>query len=260
MGRLTSCPYSREVPMRMFRFVMAGLLVAGLVVMADAQQGRGFGGFGFGPNILILNESVQKDLKLSDEQVEKVKTWSEEQRAKAGDNKGKFADLKDLSKEERAEKMATWAAETRKSTYKDLAGVLKPEQIARLKQIELQASGIRAFQSEETVSSLKLTDSQKSKIKSVVEEYNKDSAELGFGGGFGKGKGGGGFDKEKMAENQKKREKLEKSAFADITDVLTDDQKKTWKELTGETFDRTKLFGGFGGGFGGNKGKAKAKD
>jgi Spy/CpxP family protein refolding chaperone len=250
--------------MRMIRFVMAGLLVAGLVVMAEAQQ-RGFGGGGpqWGPTQLIVAEVVQKDLKLSDEQIEKVKTWSEAQKAKAGEGKGAGkggGNFKNMTKEERQElfeKMAAQAAESRKAAYKDLAGVLKPEQLARLKQIELQANGIQAFQSDETIAALMLTDSQKSKVKEIMSEFQKDRREVFGGGGGGKG----GFDKEKMAENQKKVDKLEKTAFGDIEESLTADQKKAWKELTGEPFDRSKLplFAGFGGG-GGNKGKNKAKD
>ncbi len=236
--------------MRAFRFVMAGLLVAGLVVMAEAQQRGNRGGFGTGPAQLVLNEDVQKDLKLTEEQVEKVKTWGKEYQAKQTEDR---KSRKDSTPEERAEK----TAESRKTAYKDLAGVLKPEQIDRLKQIERQASGVAAFSDADTLVALKLDDSQKTKIKGIVDEYQKEAREItGGGGGGGKGKGKGNFDKEKMAENQAKREKLTKSALADIDEALTADQRKTWKDLTGETFDRSKLnTGGFG-----NRGKAKAKD
>jgi len=249
--------------MRAIRFVMAGLLVAGLVVMADAQQGRFGGGFNlWTPGRLIAQEAVQKDLKLSDEQIEKVKTWTEAQAAKAAEAKGNFkgGNFKNMTKEERQEfqeKQAKLAAESRTAAYKDLAGVLKPEQLTRLKQIELQASGITAFTSDEIITALKLTDSQKSKVKEIVTEFGKDRAEV-FGGAGGGGFKGG-FDKEKMAENQKKIDKLEKSAFGDVEESLTADQKKTWKELTGEPFDRSKLVFQFPG-FGNNKGKTKAKD
>ncbi len=243
--------------MRAIRFVMAGLLVTGLVVMAEAQQRGGFGGGGFGqgPAQLVVNETVQKDLKLTEEQIEKVKTWQKDFQAKQFEG---FAALKDLSKEERMEKIPAIAAESRKTAYKDLAGVLKPEQVDRLKQIERQALGVQAFSDAETAAALKLTDSQKSKIKAITEEYQKDVREAGGGFGGGKGGGKGGFDKEKMAESAAKREKITKSALADIDEALTADQRKTWKDLTGEVIDRSKLAPTFGGGFG--KGKNKAKD
>ena len=241
--------------MRATRFLMAGVLVAGLVVMAEAQPGggRGFGAFGSGPARLVLNDTVQKDLKLSEDQIEKVKTWQKEFQAKQFEG---FAALKDLSKEERIEKMPAIMAESRKNAYKDLANVLKPEQINRLKQIERQAAGVRAFEDPENAAALKLTDSQSSKIKNILSEFQKDQREV-FGsfakGGFRKG----GFDKDKMAENFKKIEKLEKSAMADIDETLTADQRKTWKAMTGEPIDRSKLAPGRGG-FG--RGKNKAKD
>lgn len=242
--------------MRAVRFVMAGLLVAGLVVMAEAQPGGGFGrGFGFGPVQLVQNEAVEKELKMTDDQIEKVKTWGKEFQTKQFEN---MKGLKDLSKEERTEKLASITAESRKTAYKDLAGILKSEQVTRLKQIELQASGVRAFQQPDVADELKLTDAQKSKIKGIAEEYQKDSREL-FGGGGGKGGfGKGGFDKEKFAEITKKREKLEKSAMGDIEDALTADQKKSWKAMTGEPFDRSKLTP-LGGGFGGRP-RQKQKD
>ena len=43
------------------------------------------------------------------------------------------------------------------------------------------------------------------------------------------------------AENQKKMAKLAREAMGQIEEVLTDDQKKTWKEMVGEPFDTTKL-------------------
>jgi len=232
--------------------VMAGLLVAGLVVMAEAQQAGRRGGFGTGPAQLIVNETVQKDLKLTDDQTEKVKAWSKEYTAKQAENR-KTGGGKNSTPEERAER----TAESHKAVYKELAGVLKSEQIDRLKQIERQASGVQAFQDAETVAALKLTDDQKTKLKAALDEYTKETADLRGGGGRGKG-GKGGFDKEKMAENTKKREEASKTALTAITATLTDDQKKTWKDLTGESFDTTKLTPG--GGFGGGRNKTKAKD
>jgi hypothetical protein len=84
---------------------------------------------------------------------------------------------------------------------------------------------------------LKLSDAQKSKVKGIADDYAKDSREL-FGGGGKGGFGKGGFDKDKQAENQKKIEKLRKSAMADIEEVLNADQQKAWKEPEGESCTR----------------------
>lgn len=50
------------------------------------------------------------------------------------------------------------------------------------------------------------------------------------------------FDEEKAAENQTKRTELQKSAVAEAEGVLTEEQRKRWKELTGPPFDTSKLF------------------
>ena len=64
--------------------------------------------------------------------------------------------------------------------------------------------------------------------------------EAGFGGGKGGG-GKGGGDPEKMADARKKIEKVRKDYVGKAVDMLTDEQKKTWKGLIGEAFDLSKL-------------------
>ncbi len=68
----------------MFRTVFGLSLVALVASPAFAQgQGRGFGmGGGGGIGSLIGNESVQKELKLDDKQLEKAKEFAEKAREK----------------------------------------------------------------------------------------------------------------------------------------------------------------------------------
>jgi hypothetical protein len=86
-----------------------------------------------------------------------------------------------------------------------------------------------------------------------MESYSKDMRELtgggrgGAGGGRPGGAGRGGND-----ENAKKREALTKETEEKIVATLSDDQKKSWKEMIGEKFDVSKLRQGFGFG-GGNR-------
>lgn len=108
---------------------------------------------------------------------------------------------------------------------KALGEVLKPEQVKRLKQIELQQRGSRAFVDEEVQKALKLTDEQKEKIKGIAEESGKQMREL-FGGGQGN-----------REEAFKKMQSLRKETNDKVQAVLSDDQKKAWKELTGEPFE-----------------------
>ena len=187
---------------------------------AQAQQkGRGKGGFGRGggmgfgltPVALLSQKSVQEELKLSEDQLGKVKELAAKQR---GGGKG----FKDLSKEERQQRIE----ERAKASDKAIAAILKPEQVTRLKQISLQVRGARAFSDPQVASALKLTDDQKEKIKTIQEDARKDMREL-FQGGGGEGA------REKIAAARK-------ATNEKAMNVLTPDQKATWKELTGAPF------------------------
>jgi Spy/CpxP family protein refolding chaperone len=250
--------------MRSSRWAAAALFVAGVVLVVEAQQPRQpGGGFGGGQNVtaqVISNKDLQDELKVTDAQKDKFKVVADKQTearkkfgeafkgGKGGFDKEKFADLQKENEKVTAE------------VTKVVDETLTPDQKKRLKQLERQLQGVRAFASEDVAAELKLSDAQKTKIKGITDDYSKDVGEL-FGG---RGKGGfgkGGFDKDKQAENQKKREKLSKTAMADIEEVLNADQQKAWKEMVGAPFDTSKLRqGGFGGGFGGGRPTPKKGD
>ena len=244
--------------MRQSRFLSAGLFLVGVVAVMEAQQPRQGGfGRGFGLEVISLvtsNADLQSDLKVTDAQKEKLKAIADkeaETRKKAFEGfKGGKGGKGGFDKDRIAE-----FQKNREENRKAIEGILTADQKMRVKQIQLQADGVRAFADEEVASQLNLNETQKNKIKGIGEDYRKDVGEL-----FGRR--GGGFDQEKAAENAKKREKLSKAAMADIEDVLTDEQRSKWKTMVGAPFDTSKLRTGFGGrgGFGGGKGKGRTKD
>src|SRR5262249_39639344 len=139
-------------------------------------------------------------------------------------------------------KMTEANAELQKMAYKDLGGILKEDQVKRLKQIQRQALNVAAFTDPETVEALKLTDSQKTSVKGLTGDYQKDrTAIIQEANPDKKGKFGGGFGLD--PETQKKITKVQKEYVGKIVDSLDESQKKTWKDLTGEAFDLTKLQG-----------------
>lgn len=247
--------------MRTMRWPLVAFLTGAMVVVVSAQQpgGRQGGGRVNLTTQVGTNTALQEELKLSDEQKSKVKAASEKLTASMKD---RFQAFKDAGGDkEKIQELIAKGQKEAEEVAKQVEGLLTADQKTRIKQLERQIAGVRAFGNDELVADLKLEDGQKTKIKGIVTEYTKDITELG--GGFGKG----GFDKEKAAEAQKKREKLEKGALADIDEVLNDAQRKSWKDLTGPApADLNKIrFGGFGGGFGtpgggfGNKGKTQPK-
>ncbi len=168
---------------RIATMVLALGVAAVLAVPAFAQQPKrkGGGGFGMGGGAgLLMNEGVQKELKLTDEQTAKVESIARDVREK---HQGDFAKLQDLDAQERREKMAELGRTMNGETNKALADVLKPEQMKRYHQIQLQAQGVQAFASPEVQSKLKLTADQKEKLQAIGQESMGQMRELFQGGG-----------------------------------------------------------------------------
>jgi hypothetical protein len=142
-----------------FLLAATGILVVGLATgQQPFQGGKGFGG-GFlqqsgaqDPLVLLRNDSVKKELKVTDEQLAK---------------------LPDAVK-------------------KALADILTKEQLSRLNQIELQQKGPNAFKESAVQKTLNITPDQKEDIKIILDDSTKAVQELlkemagggGFGGGF----------------------------------------------------------------------------
>ena len=212
--------------MRSLHRTLLGLgLVAMLAGPAAAQgQGRGFGGGG-GGNLATLaaNTSVQKELKLDEQQIEKAKELATKTREEMQE---KFQGLQDLEKAERRTKMTEIGREMNASALKGLGEFFKPEQISRLKQISYQQQGLMAFDDPEVAKKLNLTESQKSEIQTIRESMQA---------------GRGAFNKSASPEERKAAMKKfadqRKETLTKAVAKLNDEQQKTWKELLGAPFE-----------------------
>ena len=208
------------------RTMIRSLVGLGLVAMlASPAFAQGRGGFGRGGGSLaglLGNASVQKELKLDDEQIGKAKEVSEKI---SGEIREKMQGFQDLSPEERREKMLAVNKEFNEATLKAAGAFLKPEQITRLKQVSYQAHGAAAFSDPEVISKLNLTDSQKSDIQAINQESMSQMREI-----FQSAQDDREGAMKKMAELRK--ETLEKVAAK-----LNDEQQKGWKELIGAPFE-----------------------
>jgi hypothetical protein len=207
----------------MIRISVGLSMVAMLAAPAFAQGRGGFGRGGGGALYFLLgNASVQKELKLNDEQIGKAKEVSEKI---GGEAREKFQGFQDLTPEERREKMQTVNKEINETTLKAVAEFLKPDQIARLKQVSYQARGATAFAEPEVATKLNLTDSQKSDIQAINQESMSQMREI-----FQSAQDDREGAMKKIAELRK--ETLEKVAAK-----LNDEQQKSWKELIGTPFE-----------------------
>ena len=214
------------------RVLLTAALVFAAVGSAQAQRpggggfpGGGGGGGGGGMNIrslIMTSKPLQDELKISEDQAAKFKELAEKQSeamkgvvAFGGDEEEQIAAMEirlKLMKERVAFVKATLSAEQQK----------------RLGQIEKQALGSGAFTNAKVAKELGVSEEQTETIKTINTDMQKEMREL-FQGGFD-------------AESQKKVALMRTETQEKIVKVLTDDQQKKWKEMTGETFDTTKLF------------------
>ncbi len=227
------------------RLVMAVLVLVGAITLTatsvPAQQpgkGKGFGGgMGGGALNLIRSKTVQEDVKITEDQGSKLKEWAKDFMPKLDEMRK--SKMEGIDQSQFREKMPAIMAALSVETYKELATVLKPEQITRLKQIEVQMAGMRAFSMPTVTDALKLKDEQKEKLKDVTDSAQKEMMDLGqeYGSRFGQPP----MDAEKAKEFNKKMAAITDDTMKKVMGMMSDDQKKAWKEVVGATIDIAKV-------------------
>jgi hypothetical protein len=114
----------------------------------------------------------------------------------------------------------------------ELRQILSPEQRRRLRQIGLQVQGTGAFREPEVSAALKLTAEQRERIQGIEEET--------FFGGLRMRPG------TPPEEIRKHHEQRMREAGERILAVLTPEQTRRWREMTGEPFKGPVRFLPFG--------------
>jgi Spy/CpxP family protein refolding chaperone len=203
-------------------FGIMALTLGAAVLIAAPVQAQGFRGRGMGGGggyMLLSNKSVQQELKLEGDQAEKVSKIVTDIGAKFREK------IQDIPQDERREKMPELMRASNEEAKSALKGELKPEQTTRLEQIIRQQQGVQAFADPTTAEKLKLTADQKAKIQEINQESGEKMREIFSSAG------------DDRAAAMEKMQTLRKESFKKAHAALTDDQKKSWKELTGEPFE-----------------------
>ncbi len=208
--------------MKVIMRTVIGLGLVALMASPAAAQGRGFGRFGGSYAFLLSNASVQKELKLDDQQTDKAKSLADKINE---ERQSKFQDLQGLEGQERFTKMQEINHELNTTTLKEAGEFLKAEQIARLKQISLQQRGAMAFSDPEVAKKLNITDAQKNDIQEIVQASREKMRELRDE-----------FQNDREAA-MKKMQEINKETLSQAVAKLNDEQQKTWKEMLGAPFE-----------------------
>ena len=208
--------------MNVLKHSLAAFGTAVLLATPAFAQGPGMG-MGMGSPVNLLgNASVVKELKLDEKQTEAGKVLAQETRDKM---RAAWDEAQSLEGEARREKMQKVGKEINESSKPTLTALLKPEQAKRLHQIWNQQRGAMAFSDLDVQKELKFSDDQKDKIKALADLANAKRREAFTSAGG---------DREAMRE---KMTSLNKELSARVQTVLTDDQKKAYKEFLGATFE-----------------------
>ena len=201
--------------------VMAFGLFAPLVQAAARTQEFG-SGMGMGESAILSFVEVQRELKLTKEQNEMIVSIQREEVRRL------FEKMRNFPREEQSKQAWNVRKEVSEAADRSLEGVLSAGQMNRYKQITLQRRGALAFGEPEVQKRLKLNSDQLQKAKQIFEET-----------------------KSKM--HKVFREAVQAGRVADagvisvgriinestelIIPLLTDEQKRTWREMIGKPFE-----------------------
>ena len=190
--------------------------------------GGGFGGRGGGAFLLRMPE-VQKELKIDEGQMEALKLIQEAQQSKMREEFGK---LRDLPEQERFAKFQELGTKMAADNEKEIGKLLNANQVARLKQLELQQAGTRALGRTDVQTQLKISADQKQKIDAALKT-ERDAVQALFAGFRNSGERP---SEDQIRESRTKMEATRKDTETRLLATLTDAQKKQFEGMKGAPF------------------------
>jgi len=220
---------------------MRNVLVSGMVLMMGAafvlaaetakpQQRRRSRGRRMRTSLLGLLsvEQVQKELKVSDDAIAKIKKISEKLRT---DMRKKYTELRKIedAKKRRAE-YDKMRKEYDSLSRKQLHDVLAREQMIRLYQIRSQFQPVTdTLASKYVAGKLKLTDEQKARAAKIGTDSRTKRYAIY--------RTMRGADEAKRTEARKKLDEIREAADKEALEMLTKEQRKAFEKMKGEKFE-----------------------
>jgi hypothetical protein len=176
-----------------------------------------------GTPFIVYRDKVLDELKVSDEQREKLLQQAMEQINETGP----FLNSLTETGQEREQKLNEHRKNAGEKLAKLLKEVLQPGQLARLRQLKLQQDGGFALGQEDVRKDLKISQKQVQKFTAIMQELqNKVDALIK--------EAQSGVNADQIGPNIAK---LRQEHAKKLEAILTDDQKKQWEELLGPPFE-----------------------
>jgi len=159
--------------------------------------------------ILLRQEAVHEDLKLTPQEIQKIDEFCDKQWAKAK----KIADLNESERDKKFEEMT-------RENEQFIDQTLTKEQRKRLDEITLQVAGLLWVTRDEVASKLDLSDEQKQKARQLQQTARNETEEL--------------LHATKAEQKQEELRELRRTSRERLMTLLTADQKEKWREMTGK--------------------------
>ena len=210
--------------------VLGAALVAAAADQAAEGPRRGFrGGSSRGSLLGLLRlEQVQKDLKLSEEQVAKVSKVGEGLMAEAREQFSALREIEDRA--QRRVKMTELSAQLDRKAREQLRDVLPREKMMRVYQIRMQVRAVvDSLANRYVAGRLELTDEQKTKVAEIDKDMQAKRSEL-----YSSARDA---SEEQRAEVFQKIRKLRSEADEKALGLLTPEQKEAFEKMKGEKIE-----------------------
>jgi hypothetical protein len=199
------------------------LLCAQTAAQDIPEEARNAIGKNLQGSFMVYRDKVQDDLKLSNEQKDKLAAYLKE---RLPDFMRFFEGLGEKKQEEREKELKAFRQKEQKKLAAVLKDTLKEDQSKRLRQLSLQQEGAFALWHGDAKigKALKITDEQRKQFMAVVQEFQKKVKPL-----IKEAQSGG-----NAQEIGPKVMKIRKEHEGKIEALLTDSQKKQWKKMLGK--------------------------
>jgi len=230
----------------MWKVAVAGFVAIAVSATANAQGaggagagGQGTGGTGtgttgaagqggIGQTPWFSNQGVREQLKISPEQYQKLeKSYADYYgRLRTG-----YTGLDKLSDKERSQKMNELTSTFNTDMMKSSADILTPEQRTRFNQLYTQYRGYDALNDPDIQRKLKMTDEQREQLRKYSTQYNEQMTAVYKDAGSNR------------EAAMKRYDALRRQSGERINTLLNDEQRRAWRDITGEPYTFPPPFG-----------------
>jgi hypothetical protein len=170
---------------------------------------------------LFANPDVQRELKITPEQADRLTAARNKLRSRFEDQVGQLARLPARDRQARE---ADLVQAYQKGLAQATADVLSEKQLKRYRQIELQARGPAAFNDPAIQKQLNLTDEQRQRLRALNDANDREVQAIRQAAATD------------PALARRRSATLQQNTVRSVGDILNTEQRRIWERMVGETF------------------------